>query len=274
MSPAFQNAGLRHLKLSYAYEARPIEPDALAEALDAVRRGAAVGANVTLPYKEEAARLVDRLSPAAARVGAVNTLVRLGGRLEGHNTDVSGLRRALQEQGVGRCGRAAVLGAGGAARAAVVALDQLGAGEVVVLNRDLGKAEALVEALGPRSDARLEARALGEELGEALEEVEVLVHATSLGVGLSPGAAGFGEAQACWAGLPWSRLSRLRWVHDLCYAPRGQTPFLVAARERGYDGPDGLPMLLYQGVEAFVLWTRREPPEEVMRAALWEAAGR
>lgn len=279
LSPAFQNAGLAHLGLELVYEARPTPQEELAGVVTQIRRGEVLGANVTLPWKEVVAGLVDRLSPAAARTGAVNTLVRVAGQVEGHNTDVPGLRRALIEQGFtpGGLERAAVLGAGGAARAAVVALDQLGTREILLLNRSTQRAHALAASLREGNSARIVVVPLQEEAGaeieEAMSQVELLVHATSLAVGAREGEAPFAQAAARWdRALPWTEMARLRGVHDLCYT-QGETPFLQVARGYGFSGVDGTQMLLYQGIASFLLWTRHEPPEEVMRQALARAHG-
>lgn len=280
LSPSFQNAGLRHLNLPLEYERHPVALAELPEVVMQVRCGEIAGANVTLPWKEAVARWVDRLSPAAARAGAVNTLVRAAdGAVEGHNTDVPGLRRALVEQGFGpgQVRRAAVLGAGGAARAAVVALDQLGVEEIVLLNRSYERAAALAEALRPHNCATLVVAPL-ERLEEpsrlgALSSVELLIHATSLAVGAAEDSEPFAQAVERWDALPWDALSALRGVHDLCYGIT-DTPFLQAARRNGVPGVDGAQMLLYQGMLAFLLWTRHEAPEAVMRAALAQARAR
>jgi shikimate dehydrogenase len=279
LSPAFQNAGLEHLGLEVRYEARVTSREELPGVVTQIRRGEVAGANVTLPWKEAVAELVDRLSPAAQRTGAVNTLVRRAGQVEGHNTDVPGLRRALEEQGFGPGGveRAAVLGAGGAARAAVVALDQLGAREILLLNRSAERARALATSLRGGNCANIavvpslaEDR---EQVTQALASVELLVHATSLAVGSQEGQEAFTQATEHWGqALPWEQMEALRGVHDLCYG-RTQTPFLKVARGYGFSGVDGTQMLLYQGIASFLLWTRREPPEEVMRQALRQARG-
>ncbi len=277
MSPAFQNAGLTALGLPLVYAARRTSPGELVELVDAIRQGQAVGANVTLPHKGAMGVLVDRISPSARRAGAINTLVKVAGEVEGHNTDVPGLLRALRERDLASGQRAVVLGAGGAARAAVVALDQAGFEFITIISRDVGRAEILRGELAPGCCAQLSvveaARAAEPVAGAPWLGAEVMVHATSLGVGEVEGDPAFVEAEAVWRALPWHDLGKLRGVHDMCYG-RSETPFLSAARAAGVKGGDGLSMLLYQGLESFLMWTGRKPPEAVMRRALEEAAGR
>jgi len=191
LSPSFQNAGLHHLGLDWDYTLRPVSRDELPDVLARIRAGDLVrGANVTVPHKEAVAELVDELGEDARCVGAVNTVVPRGGRLIGYNTDVFGFQRLLEEAVVGQTGRCAlVLGAGGASRAVVVALARLGVPWIVVANRSVGRAEALVAELGPGLGARLEAVALDQLTG--IQPPDLIVHTTSLGVGTSPGEPGF-----------------------------------------------------------------------------------
>lgn len=278
LSPAFQRAGFEALGLDLVYEPLQVSAEALPGVLAQLRSGALVGANVTLPHKEAASRLVDRLGFSAAWVGAVNTLVPTVYGIEGHNTDISGLRRTLEELLEGRRpARACVLGAGGTTRAAVVALEQLGCGVVGIANRTPGRAEALVSSLRERVRMDLQAVPL-----EALQQAgdgpwgaaEVVIHATSLGVGSSEGAPAWEAATAAWAELPWASWAAAgARCLDVSYG-RPATPFVRCAEARGLVARDGLDMLLYQGLESFGLWTRRTPPEAVMRAALYAAAGR
>lgn len=270
LSARFQNAGFEALGLPLRYIARDTHIDELPALIAAIREGGAAGANVTLPYKEAVLPLVDRLSPTAQRTGAVNTIVRVGPHVEGHNTDVSGLSRALCEHGLRRRApeRALILGAGGAARAAVITLDQLGARHIFIANRTRARAEALIEGLAAHTRATLSALSLDEDAGHIpWGALDVLLHSTSLGVGSHQGDATYEAAARRWGRLPWGAMEGLRVVYDLVYARGEPTPFLRAAQEGRRPGHDGLDMLLYQGTEAFTLWTGRQAPEEIMRRA-------
>ena len=149
LSPVFQQAALDALGISAAYDAVPTPPDDLEARLNAARRGEWRGLNVTIPHKVRVAELVDRRTPAAERLGAVNTVDAAAGRLVGDNTDVLGFTRALTEHGAfdpaGK--RAVLLGAGGAGRAVAWALCDLGVEHLTLANRRPERAEALAAAL-------------------------------------------------------------------------------------------------------------------------------
>ncbi len=279
LSPTFQNAGLMHHSLNMHYSARHTETQELPELVAAIRRGEVLGANITLPHKEAVSSLVDRLSPAALRAGAVNTLVNVGGSIEGHNTDVIGLRRVLVEEGLRTEPPpvATILGAGGATRGVVVALSQIGTRQIVVVNRSLKRAQRLIDSLSDRVDAQLSAMSLQNAFNAPKDDLwrqsAALVHATSLGVGAEEGDASHKDAAEVWQALPWGQLAQLRFVYDICYA-RTIPPFLHVAHAHGFAGHDGLKMLLYQGTEAFTMWTGHRAPEHVMWSALCGAVGR
>ncbi len=260
LSPKFQNAALRKLGLPLLYTARAVDHEGLAAAVAEIRRGELAGANVTLPHKEAALRLVDRVSEEARLVGAVNTLVRRGDEVVGFNTDVAGFRAYLPVSTVYR--NVLVAGAGGAARGVVYGL--LGRAEVVhVLNRSRARAEALVESfLGP-AEAKGTALVYGE-LGEIEQRgpFDLVVQATSLGV----------KALTCspyWAHFEWKELAPDALYVDLVYAPPGrQTPFVEHLQTLGLVGQGGLKMLVEQGAASFELWTGEAAPRDVMYEAL------
>ncbi|MBP5858164.1 shikimate dehydrogenase [Marivibrio halodurans] len=209
------------------------------------------GCNVTVPHKEAAFRWVDRRDAAAERLGAVNTLVRLpDGGVEGRNTDLHGFRRNLETAAAwsadlpGR-GAAVVIGAGGAARAVVAALQDLGFPLVHVLNRSPGKAEALADLLSMPS-APVAAGAL-DRAPSVLADAALLVNTTSLGMRGQPALA-----------LDLGPLPTGAFVTDIVYNPL-ETPLLAAARARGNPTVDGLGMLLHQAAPGFRAWF--EPPE-------------
>jgi shikimate dehydrogenase len=252
---AFEALGLPG---SYAlWPVPPEPPERIGEAVRGLRALGLRGANVTVPYKRAVLPHLDGLSETARRVGAVNTIVVEDGRLLGENTDAPGLVAHLREEGVQLAGRAAlVLGAGGAARAAVVGLAEAGCARIRVLNRTLARAESLVADLGPGLAADLTAGAFPDGLAAAAEQAELIVHCTSLGLG----------SQA----LAWDPDVALRpdhVVYDLVYTPR-PTALLALAAAAGATALDGLGMLLHQGALSFTHWTGRAAPLDVMRRAL------
>lgn len=254
LSPVMHEAAFRHLGIDAHYRAVDVTPAGLEQAVRALRAPAVAGANVTIPHKRAVVAWLDGLTEAARRVGAVNTVVPADGGLMGDNTDVEGLSRALAELSVELAGSAAVvIGAGGAARAAVLALLDAGA-EVALYNRSRARAERLASELAPAGRVRLlEAAALTR----AVRAAGVLVQATPVGMqgvaeGLSP--------------LPVGVLPQAGAVVDLVYRPR-ETALLAAAKAAGLPVQNGLPMLVHQGALALERWFAVAAPVAVMRQA-------
>lgn len=258
VSPAMHNAALRHLGLPGRYEARRVARADLAAAVAELRGAGYLGANVTIPHKEATARLVDTLSERAAAIGAVNTIVNEGGALRGDNTDAPGLLAALEATlGMVPYGmRLLLLGAGGAARAAAVALLSGGPAGLAIYNRDGTRAEALAARMRERYGGRV--RAVGATAARAEgAEADLIVNATSAGLdGVSlpldglrprPGAA----------------------LYDMIYTP-SPTPLMRELAAQGTTVADGLSMLVFQAAASFLAWTGREAPVEVMREAALE----
>jgi shikimate dehydrogenase len=248
LSPAIYNAAFAATGLDWVFLAFEVGEDEVPAALDGVRALGIDGLSVTMPAKEAVARAVDRLSPAAAALGAVNCVVRDGRRLIGHNTDGDGFVDALHaELGVGLSGaRVVVVGAGGAARAVVRSAALAGA-EVVVIGRSPARAAAAAELAGASG-----------RVGDAVDlaGATIVVNATPVGMGADDALPI--EPELLHSGLV---------VVDLVYHPL-ETHFLRAARARGVPGVNGVGMLLHQAAHQFRLLTGVEPPLDAMRAAL------
>jgi shikimate dehydrogenase len=249
ISPVIHNAAFRALDLDWVFTAFEVAPGRAAAAVEGARDLGLAGLSVTMPHKADVVRALDQLTPTARTLGAVNTVVRRGEReLVGDNTDGAGFLDALRtDEGFDPGGRRClVVGAGGAARAVVLALAGAGAAEVVVANRTPSRAEEAA-ALAP-GVARTGSI---EEAGD----VDLIVNATPQGMGgdlaLPVQAAALGSGQL---------------VIDLVYHP-ALTPLVEAARERGAAAANGLGMLIHQAAHAFRLWTGEDPPLEVMSAA-------
>jgi shikimate dehydrogenase len=211
-----------------------------------------------VPHKAAVVAHLDDLTSTAARLAAVNTILRRGTRLIGDNTDVAGFRSALEEAGVVVAHRrVVVLGAGGAARAVVAALLDDGA-DVAIHNRTSVRAQALADELAP--DGRVTVLTDEPALVSAVRSCALLVNTTS--VGMDGGPSG--------NPLPDGVLPRQGVVVDLVYRPR-RTPLLAAAQDAGLTTLDGVPMLVHQGARALEAWTGVPAPVAVMRAAV-EAA--
>ncbi len=260
LSGAMQQAAFDALGIDATYELWDRTPLQLAEAIAQLRTDGFLGANVTIPHKERVVPLVDRLTEDAHATGAVNTITREGKRLVGHNTDVPGFKVALDrlvgKQKMPR--QAVVLGAGGGARAVVHGLITEGFQRVIVFNRHLHRAEALVRHFG-KSAAHMELRAMPwhESVIEAeLARTKVLINATSIGL---QGDESPIEAEL----IPPDLL-----VLDLIYR---HTKLLRDAEAVGCTVMDGELMLLHQGAAAFTLWTGQPAPLELMHRKLIEA---
>ena len=260
-SPQMHESAASALGIELRYERFEVAPDDLADAVERKHEAGIDGYNLTVPHKEAIMALIDEVAPAARAIGAVNTVVRVDGRYIGHNTDAPGLVRSLEEAGV-QVGdaRVVVVGAGGAARAAVVGLANAGASEVTVLSRRPEQGEALVRSLGAHVECALDAAPLSEA-SWSFETATLLVQATSATLESNPGAVAFAAA------LPIDALPAEAAVVDMVYKPL-KTSVLARAEERGLSIVDGLGMLLHQGAIAFEMWTGFEPPLDVMRSAL------
>jgi shikimate dehydrogenase len=245
-SPAMHNAAFDALGLDWVYIAFPVARGRGAAAVRAVRALGLAGLNVTMPHKADSATACDDLTPAAAALGAVNTVVvDQGGALIGHSTDGAGFLRALGDEGVDVSGRRClVVGAGGVARAIAQALGDAGADVTVAARRqDQARSAAALTAAGtavPMDDV-------------SVDGFDVVVNATPLGM--------HGEAPP----FDPARLRSGQVVYDTVYP--AETPLLAEARARGAHVAGGLGMLVHQGALAFELWTGRVPPLDVMRAA-------
>ncbi|MGO9341469.1 MAG: shikimate dehydrogenase [Acidimicrobiales bacterium] len=251
LSPLLHQAAFDALGLDWVSVAFRVPQGKTADALSAMRALGIAGLSVTMPHKAEAALLVDELTPLAERLGAVNCVVNRDGRLLGESTDGAGLVRALRRgAGFDPSGRrCVVIGAGGAARAAVVALAEAGAAEVVVVNRTRAHADAAAALAGP----------LGGVGGpDAVGSADLVVQATPVGM---VGAARDGS--------PGGPPDYARFFHpgqvvmDLVYVP-ALTPVLLAAAERGAGTLGGLGMLVHQAAIAIEHWTGRPGPVEQM----------
>ena len=260
LSPAFQQAAFNHYGLDVRYLAWETPPESLAEEVAKLRSGDFLGANVTIPHKESVIALLDEIDPLAQAIGAVNTIVKTGGRLVGHNTDAHGFMRELKDDGnfdpTGK--RVLLLGAGGAARAAAFALCREGVATITIANRNVSRAETLAAALHNDAVSVFAAILDNTTLEPVALQADLIVNCTSAGM-----RHGDSEGQTPLSGgiIPHEAV-----VMDMIYNPQN-TPFLSAARSAGATALGGLPMLIYQGAAAFEMWTGRQAPLDAMFAA-------
>jgi len=256
MSPTILNAAFAAADVDGVYVAVRCAADDLHGFMRGLSR-AGGGGNVTLPHKEKAASVVEVSSPAVRRTGACNTFWGdEKGRLHGDNTDVEGFRRALGSfvEGSPAGIRVLLLGAGGAARAALMGLLEEDADEVIILNRTAERARAVARRIGGQK-ARV-APILAEVRGESFD---LVVNATRLGLLESDPSP-----------LDFEVLNRVGAAMDLVYG-RKPTPFVRAAEALGIRATDGAEMLVQQAAASFERWWSEPAPVEVMRAAMKES---
>jgi shikimate dehydrogenase len=264
-SPALHNFWLDEHGIDGVYVPLPVQPEQLERALRALPSLGFRGCNITLPHKEAALSIVDKVDPLASRIGAVNTVIVMpDGSLEAHNTDAFGFRENLRDGAPDwnpASGAAVVLGAGGSARAVTAALTELRVPEIRLVNRTVERAEALAHDL-----AGLETRISAHKWdvrGDALDGAGLLVNTTSLGMTGAP------ELEIDLSLLPLAAV-----VVDIVYVPL-DTPLLAAARRRGNRTVDGLGMLLHQGRPGFEAWfgTKVRVTRELRAAVLTTLVG-
>ena len=277
LSPVMHNAAFDAFGLNYRYLPLPVPPGQVETAVRGLAALGFRGANVTVPHKQAVMPALSTIAPTAQLLGAVNTLVvdRSAGAvpaIDGRNTDAGGFLGALRQGGFEPRdgGSAVVVGAGGAARAVVFGLLTAGDGEILVLNRTLDRAQALVSDLGghPGWSSRLHAFSLTPEVLVESARAAALVVNTTL-VGMWP--HGHGSVWPDGVPVP-SHLT----VFDLVYNPL-DTRLLQQVRGSGARGIDGLGMLVRQGALAFNLWVDQDIPMDelcaVMRDACEDALG-
>jgi len=257
-SPLLHRHWLERYGLRGFYVPMDVAHADLKQVLEALPRMGFVGVNVTIPHKETILSLADSVSDRAALIGSANTLIfRADGKVYADNTDGIGFIENLRQGAPGwdpTSGPAAVLGAGGAARAVVAALSEQGVREIRVSNRTRSRAEALRAEFGPKIVIHDWVQA-----GAMIDGAATVVNTTSLGM--------VGKAEFK---VPLDALSSDAVVSDLVYVPL-ETPFLREARARGCVAVDGLGMLLHQAAPGFERWFGRRPEvDEAARAVLLE----
>lgn len=244
-SPRLQNYWLARHKIDGAYVPLAVAPDRLEAAVRGLLALGFAGANVTIPHKEAVIPFLDAIDPAAARIGAVNTIVVQDGRLHGSNTDGFGFLENLKAGAPtwrADAGPVVVVGAGGAAKAVAWALIDAGVPALRIVNRTRARADALAQALGSTASVvDWSART------EVLREAALVVNTTALGMTGQPALD-----------LDLTDLPAAAVVNDIVYQPT-ETPLLAAARARGNRAVEGIGMLLHQARPGFRAWFGVDP---------------
>ena len=259
-SPQMHNAAFAKAGLDYVYVPFHVRPDDLADAIAGFKASNVVGINVTLPHKQAVISYLTSISREAELIGAVNTLTFTEGNIHGDNTDAPGVLKALEEDGnmsvpVGE--NVVVLGAGGAARAVVVALALRKVASITIANRTVEKAVSLAEEMGRKIGVSMQGMGLTDErLPLAIHESKLLVNTATTSMDVT---------QPLLISADWLQPNTI--VYDIVYTPP-VTPLMQAAADCGCQTLGGIGMLVHQGAIAFKKWTGVTPCTETMRQAL------
>lgn len=256
ISPVFQQAAFDHLGLDVRYELWETWRENLSEVVQGIRSDDKLGANVTVPYKEDVIALLDELDGIAKDIGAVNTIVKKGNKLAGYNTDAGGFLRALKEQGgFDPQGKAVtMIGAGGVARAIGFILIKSDIESLTLFDIDFDRAERLASDLKAKEITVLKTDA-SATYKEAVSSSDLLINCTPIGMKHSPSEDRSPVAEEL--------ISPESLVYDVVYNPL-KTPLIKSAEKVGARALGGLSMLVYQGVLAFELWTGQKAPVDIM----------
>ena len=259
LSPLMQNAAFAAGNLDYVYVPFCVSPENLEQAVIGLRALGVCGFNVTIPHKSAIIQFLDQLDESAESAGAVNAVQLCGTSLIGYNTDGDGLVDSLSKDldfspGVEQI---LVVGAGGAARGAIAALCRAGAKRIIISNRSLENARAVMLDMNSRyPETRIDVIELNQVNTGHLGSTSLLLNTTSLGMN--------GERIE---GINLAQLPDHAKVYDMVYSCSG-TPLVREATAFGLRAANGLGMLVAQGERAFEIWTGQKPPQGVMRQAL------
>lgn len=261
ISPAMHNEAFKQLSLDYVYLAFDVGIENLKTAVDGLCTLNVRGFNLTMPNKNAMCKLCDSLSPAAEIIGAVNTIVNDNGYLAGHTTDGTGYMRALKEDGYDIIGKKmTILGAGGAATSVFVQAALDGVSEISIFSRRSPfweRAESIIHTLTERTNCKISLFDYENPviLRREISESAILTNGTSVGMAPNTNQSLITDPAIFHKDLI---------VSDVIYNPR-ETQLLKLAREAGLRTQNGLYMLLYQGAEAFKLWTGMEMPVKIIK---------
>ncbi len=264
LSPLMHNRAFDELGLNCVYLGFDINPGELSSAVSAIKTLNVKGINITIPHKEAMVKQLDDLTEPVILTGAVNTIKNENGRLVGYNTDVPGVMRAIKEEFNfdPQFKTAFIIGAGGASRAVIAGMCLGGIRQIVIVNRTKSKAELLKTQFNdqyPNVIFKTLSLDDSKKLKSLISESDIIVNSSSAGMGDIPPLD-----------LPLETIANDSPVYDLVYKPT-LTPLVKQARKLGLKAESGLSMLLYQGVEAFEIWTEKKAPVESMREALFNS---
>ncbi len=255
LSPAMHNNSYKHFKMDWEYDVFEMKAEAIADFMKKVRADGIKGLNVTIPHKHVVMKYLDRVDKAAKVIGAVNTVVNKDGILTGYNTDYIGFIKSLEKHKVDLTGKKVVMiGAGGAAHAIGYALNTFNPKSFHIYNIDIPMMIGLVKQLKLKGIKAADIKP-SEEKDAVIASADFIINCTSVGM--------HGDA------VPYDikKFKKSAVVFDLIYNP-AKTPFLKNAEKKGAKVINGLDMLIYQGIEAFYLWTGKTPTYDLVKKAV------
>ena len=258
LSPPMHNTAFQKLGIDSVYVPFHVKKGYLQSAMVGARSMGIKGLNVTIPHKTDVIEYLDSLNTAAKLIGAVNTVKFDENEVKGYNTDGLGAVKAIEEITSVKNKKVVILGAGGAARAISFQILLEGAESLVIANRTLEKAIKLKEDLVEKLDANVKAVTLGFDLRNELKNADILINTTPIGMYPNINQEALVTSEMMHEGLV---------VNDVVYNPL-ETGLLKEASKAGAQTIFGTKMLIYQGVEAFRIWTGIEPPVDVFERAL------
>ena len=261
ISPMMHNEAFSQLDLDYRYLAFDVKDNDLECVANAMKAMGARGFNLTMPHKTAMCKLCDELSPAAKIIGSVNTVVIENGKFIGHSTDGIGYMRSLKNIGLNIIGeKITILGAGGAATSIFVQAALDGVKEISIFSRRstfFERAQSIIEQLEKSTGCKMNLYDFDDPalLKKEISESVLLINGTSVGMAPNTDASIITDSSMFHKNLV---------VSDVIYNPR-ETKLLRLAKEAGCKTQNGLFMLLYQGAEAFKLWTGQEMPVDIIK---------
>ncbi|NPA52245.1 MAG: shikimate dehydrogenase [Aquificae bacterium] len=256
-SPTFQTYSFQTLGINAVYIPFEIKPEDLEKAVQSIKILGIKGINVTVPHKEQIIKYVDELSPEVKYIKATNTIHNLEGYLKAYNTDVVGFIRGLKEIEPNFSNkRFLVIGAGGASRAVLYGLVKEGVQKIIIANRTTSKIQNIIKdfsTLHRYIDQIITAITL-EDIDKQLKNADIIINTTSIGLKEEDPEL-----------FNYKLIEPRHTVIDIIYR---KTKLLKTAEEKGCKWQDGLPMLMYQGIESFKIWTGKEPPIDKIKNIL------
>lgn len=254
LSPVIHNTLSEKLAQNLVYVPFHVKEGMVEDAVKGARALNILGCNVTVPYKSEVIPFLKELDPLAEKIGAVNTLVSVEGGYKGYNTDMPGLLRAMESDGVQITGeKVIILGAGGVARAVAVLLAQQKAEQILITNRTLQKAEQIAQEVNGLFQSKTVSAVTLEELCGLKDEGYLAIQATSVGLHPHDDEVIIGQD---------AFYHKIHTAYDLIFNP-GETKFMKLAAKAGAKAYNGLKMLLYQGIIAYELWNDMAVSDEI-----------